>query len=112
MRKELIRQRVKQALQQSSYRAYVQRISLFGSHLHNTATKESDVDLLIEFNEPISMFHFLHLEKELENALGKKVDLSTPKSLSKYFRNEVLQEAEPLANHETCLPQIHSPMDR
>jgi uncharacterized protein len=89
-----IQERLQNALKNSPHRNNVRRISLFGSQLHGNATQESDIDLLIELTKPMSMFQFLRLEKELEKALGKKVDLSTPMSLSKYFRKEILEEAE------------------
>ena len=80
----------------SPERRHVHRISLFGSHLHGTMKKDSDVDLLIEFNEPISMFALVRMEREMSKALGRNVDLCTPNSLSKYFRSDVVKEAEPL----------------
>lgn len=80
----------------SPLRGQIRRISLFGSHLHGTAKKDSDVDLLIEFAKPVSMFALVHMERDLSAALGKSVELSTPNSLSKYFRSDVVKEAEPL----------------
>ena len=65
--------------------------------LRDDFTPESDVDVLVEF-EPDTHPGFLELydmEQELSAILGgRKVDLHTPASLSKYFRDQVLQEAE------------------
>ncbi len=58
--------------------------------------KNSDIDLLIEFKEPVGMFALVRMEREMSKALGKNVDLCTPNSLSRYFRSDVIQEAEPL----------------
>ena len=62
-------------------------------------TSDSDVDVLVEF-EPgtrVGFFKLYDLEQELSKMLGaRKVDLNTPKALSKYFRDEVLAEAEVL----------------
>lgn len=89
-----IQQRLRSVILQSPYRGNVRRISLFGSYLHGTTTSESDVDLLIELKKPMSMLKLVRMERALADALGKKVDLRTPMSLSKYFRSDVLQEAE------------------
>ncbi len=74
----------------------VRRVALFGSRLHGTAKSKSDVDLLIEFTKPVGYFTLASMERTLSEAIGAPVDLVTPKSLSKYFRDEVLREAEPL----------------
>ena len=96
MKKTEIQQRLKEVLRQSPNRGQVRRISLFGSHLHGTAKADSDVDLLIEFNKPVSMLTLVRMEREMSEALGRNVDLCTPKSLSKYFRSDVEKEAEPV----------------
>jgi uncharacterized protein len=53
------------------------------------------IDVLVEF-EPghVPGFAFFGLQDELGRLLGRKVDLHTPASLSDYFRDEVLREAE------------------
>jgi uncharacterized protein len=96
MNRKEIKTRLQHVLDASPEKMYVKRISLFGSHLHGTAKKNSDIDLLLELEEPISMFKLVRLERELSSHLGTKVDLCTPMSLSKYFRDDVLQEAEPI----------------
>lgn len=96
MKKEDIRKALREVIRTSPLRTHVRRVSLFGSHLHGTAKRDSDIDLLIEFNEPISIFALVRMEREMSEALGRNVDLCTPKSLSKYFRQDVTQEAEPV----------------
>ncbi len=59
----------------------VKKIRLFGSAAKGTATKESDVDILIEFNKPIG-FKFVRLVEYLEEILGKKVDVITKDGLN------------------------------
>lgn len=79
-------------------RRHIRKLSLFGSVLRDDFTPESDVDVLVEF-EPAHVpgfFRFFEMEQELSETLGRKVDLSTPSSLSKYFRARVLAEAFPL----------------
>lgn len=56
---------------------------------------DSDVDVLVEFEpEHVPGLAFLRIEEELSALLGRKADLHTPKSLSRYFRQRVLAEAE------------------
>ena len=73
----------------------VKRLDLFGSLARNAGTSDSDVDLLVEFEDPDlqpskRFFGLLHY---LEDALGCEVDLLTTNSLrNPYFRNRVLKE--------------------
>jgi uncharacterized protein len=54
----------------------VSKIGLFGSYAKGKATTNSDIDLVIEFEEPIG-FRFFELVDYLENLLGQKVDILT-----------------------------------
>jgi predicted nucleotidyltransferase len=58
----------------------VKRIGLFGSFALKTAGDESDIDLLVEFQEPIGL-RFMDLVDYLESLLGRKVDVLTPAGL-------------------------------
>jgi predicted nucleotidyltransferase len=98
MKKEIIKQRVSAGMATMPYQEAIQKIALFGSCLHGTATAKSDVDLLIEFTPgaPIGFFQLSHILQNLEGSLHTKVDLVTPDALGRYFREEVLAEAETL----------------
>ncbi|MCL6614337.1 MAG: nucleotidyltransferase family protein [Firmicutes bacterium] len=75
---------------------HVKRLAFFGSVLRDDFGPNSDVDVLVEF-EPGAKVGFIKLaemEMELEEIIGRKVDLNTAGSLSPYFRAEVLAEAE------------------
>ncbi len=76
-------------------RHHVRRLAFFGSVLRNDFGPASDVDVLVEF-EPgrTPGLAFFGMEQELSEILGRKVDLNTPQFLSRYFRDQVLQEAE------------------
>jgi len=78
-------------------RNHIRRLALFGSVLRDDFTPASDVDVLVEF-EPGKTpgFAFFRMQEELSEIIGRRVDLNTPKELSKYFRDEVLSEAEEL----------------
>jgi len=75
----------------------IRRLSFFGSVLRDDFGPESDIDVLVEF-EPdarVGYFKLFEMEEELSRILGgRKVDINTPNGLSKYFRDEVLREAE------------------
>jgi predicted nucleotidyltransferase len=74
------------------------RVSLFGSFLHGTATPDSDLDLLVEFESlnGISLLDLAAMAEELSGRTGRRVDLRTPEDLSRYFRDQVMKEAMPL----------------
>ena len=96
MQKQKIQRGVREMLQMSPLRGRVRRVALFGSQLHGDARHNSDIDLLVEFTAPVSLLDIVGMELDLKERLGRNVDLRTPKSLSKYFRNDVLAEAYPL----------------
>jgi predicted nucleotidyltransferase len=77
-------------------RYHIRRLSLFGSVMKGTDRPESDVDLLVEFEqgkEP-GLLGLASIEIQLSKMLGgRKVDLRTPQDLSKYFRDDVLRTA-------------------
>ena len=73
----------------------VRRLDAFGSVARGTATPESDVDLVVEFREPVSrpaksFFGLLH---QIEDTLGCEVDLLTMRSIrNPYFRKRIMEE--------------------
>ena len=74
----------------------IRKLSIFGSALRPDFGPESDVDVLVEF-EPgraPGLFRMAGMELELTRMLGRKVDLRTPGDLSRYFRRQVLDEAQ------------------
>src|SRR5947209_6954506 len=76
-------------------RHHIRKLALFGSVLRDDFRPESDVDVLVEF-EPghVPGFAFIELQDELSALIGRKVDLHTPASLSRYFRDRVVREAQ------------------
>jgi uncharacterized protein len=72
---------------------HVLRLSLFGSVARNEAGANSDVDLLVEFDRPVGMFHFIRLQMFLEETLGRDVDLVTSAALRPELREEILHDA-------------------
>ena len=74
----------------------IARLALFGSALKGTAGPSSDLDLLVEFESGRApgLIGLSAMESELAALVGRKVDLRTPADLSRYFRADVLREAE------------------
>ena len=76
---------------------HIRRLALFGSALRENFGPQSDVDVLVEFKKGhVPGLAFFQMETELSKIIGHKVDLNTPQFLSRYFREEVLAEAEAL----------------
>lgn len=76
-------------------RNQIRRFSFFGSVLRDDFGPESDVDVLVEFAAGASIGYvgMARMERELEEMLGRPVDLRTPNELSRHFRSSVLAEA-------------------
>ena len=75
---------------------HIRRLALFGSVLRDDFRPDSDIDMLVKF-EPaarVGFFGLAGMELELTDIIGRKVDLRTPKELSRYFRDEVMASAE------------------
>jgi uncharacterized protein len=70
----------------------------YGSALRDDFGSGSDIDLLVEFRPEHTpgLLHLAQMELELEEALGRPVELRTPEDLSPYFRDEVTATARPL----------------
>lgn len=74
---------------------HIRRLALFGSVLRDDFGPDSDVDVLVEFEpQHVPGLTFFAMESELSEILGRKVDLNTPQFLGKYFRDQVVAEAE------------------
>jgi len=73
----------------------VKRIGLFGSYTRDTQRKNSDIDILIEFEEgKATLENFLDLAKYLEELLGKRIDLITTEGVRSIRINHIRKEIE------------------
>jgi len=74
----------------------VRRIALFGSAARGEDTPESDIDLLVEFEDPphkpLGLITWVRLERELAKRCGRKVDMVSARALSRHIRPYVEQE--------------------
>ncbi len=100
MTNELVAKRVRlrpSEIAELCKRHHVRRLALFGSVLRDDFRPDSDVDVLVEF-EPGKTpgFGFITIQDELSELLGREVELNTPACLSRFYRDEMLGEAEDL----------------
>lgn len=75
----------------------IRRLAIFGSALRGDFGPDSDIDVLVEFEKDRipGLFGIARMERELSALLdNRKVDLRTPEDLSRYFRQQVMAEAE------------------
>lgn len=86
------------ALAEICKRYHVRELSLFGSVLRDDFRADSDVDVLVEFEQdaPISLFDLSDLKFEIAELLGRQVDLVEKPGLKRIVRDEVLASAEVL----------------
>ena len=71
----------------------ISALFLFGSVARDEAREDSDVDILVEFSQPIGLFQLIALKEDLETLLGRRVDIGTQRSLKPQVKGRVLQEA-------------------
>jgi predicted nucleotidyltransferase len=71
----------------------VRSLDLFGSVARGDAGPASDVDLLVDFDRPIGLFHFFRVQRRLEEILGCKVDLVMREAVKRQLRDRIFAEA-------------------
>jgi predicted nucleotidyltransferase len=72
----------------------VASLALFGSAARDEAGAESDVDLLVEFFRPVSLFHIFRLKRRLESILTvRSVDLVERDVIHPALKDRILAEA-------------------
>ena len=76
----------------------VKSASIFGSYARGDFNEKSDVDILIEYKEPMSMMLFMKMKYELEDALKKNVDVVTYSALKDFLKQKILAEQQIIYN--------------
>lgn len=77
---------------------------VFGSFARGEATEESDIDLLVKFSKPKG-FNWLDAALEIEETLGRKVDLATDNMIGKYIHDNVMNDLQPAG--QICLEPVY-----
>ena len=72
---------------------HVDKIAFFGSIVREDFAQTSDIDLMVEFSEPIGLFRFIELERHLASLLQRKVDLVSKNALKPSLKSSILKEA-------------------
>lgn len=76
------------------YRQFsLKNIMIFGSFARGEQKKDSDIDILAEFEKTPGLFTMVRAEEQISKLLGRKVDLVTPKSLKPLIAKQALKEA-------------------
>ena len=70
----------------------IKEIGLFGSRMRGEGRKKSDLDILVEFSDVISLLDFVALERELSELTGEKVDLVMKSALKPRIGRNILRE--------------------
>ena len=71
-------------------------IRVFGSAARGEDTEGSDVDLLVDFVPPVSLLAHVGLMQDLEDLLGRKVQIVTEPAVHPVLRDRIFREAVPL----------------
>jgi predicted nucleotidyltransferase len=74
----------------------VRQIGVFGSVARGEADEQSDIDLVVSFSKRISLLRMVALERQLSDALGRKVDLLTEDAISPYLRERIKRDLQVL----------------
>ncbi|CAD6494471.1 MAG: Nucleotidyltransferase domain protein [Candidatus Argoarchaeum ethanivorans] len=70
----------------------VKTLGVFGSYVRGEQKEGSDLDILVEFQEPVGLFKFMELEEFLGKNTGVKVDLVSRKALKPRIGKYILEE--------------------
>ena len=75
----------------------ISRIGLFGSFARHEEQKDSDIDILVTFEEPISLFALVRIHRELSELLNRKVDIVSEKYLHPRIKEAIREDLKIIA---------------
>ena len=78
----------------------VKKIAIFGSYARNEQTPDSDIDIIAEFSDGISLLELVGIEQELKEALEQNVDLLTENAISPYLIDSIKKEMKVIYHGE------------
>ncbi len=85
---EEIKNKIKPVLKRNG----IVKAGIFGSFSRGDSTSDSDIDILVKIEKEISLFDFIGIKLELEDVLGKKVDLVEYDAIKPAIRENILRE--------------------
>lgn len=83
---------IKEAIVPILIRHHITRAGIFGSFTEGKETSQSDIDILIELGNKISLMEFVEIKYELEDVLDRKVDLVEYKAIKPRLKEQILAE--------------------
>ena len=89
---DLIIEHIRHAIAPVLHKYEIRNASLVGSMARGEHTPESDIDLVIEIGQPISLLTFARMKIELGHILGKKVDLIERTAIKPRLKKYLLQD--------------------
>lgn len=88
---EEIKRKLREHKPELKERYNVEEIGIFGSYVHGDQAESSDIDLLVEFSEPIG-WEIIDLKEELEELLNRPVDLVTKDALKPRLKTQIMKD--------------------
>lgn len=85
---EEIKQRILPILQKYN----IKRAGFFGSYVQGEMREDSDIDILVEIEDGISLLDFVGIKLEIEEVLGKKIDLVEYNTIKPLIKERVMKE--------------------
>jgi predicted nucleotidyltransferase len=70
----------------------VRYAGVFGSYARGSANDSSDVDILVDFNKPISLIDFFDMKESISKKLEKEIDVVSEKAMVPYFKDYILKD--------------------
>jgi hypothetical protein len=82
------------------FRSYkISRLGLFGSFRRGEERPESDIDVLVSFNQPLGLLEFVGIQQELTKLVGRKIDLVSDRAIkNEKLRNYIEEDLELIYN--------------
>jgi len=71
----------------------ISKISVFGSTIRGEDTVDSDIDFLVEIDDDCSLFNIIRFKQEVEDIVGRKVDVVTDQSVHWTLKEQIINEA-------------------
>ena len=85
-------ERLKRAIVKILKKNGIKQAGIFGSYARGNQTRKSDIDILIQPTSSMSLFEFVGVKQDLEERLGKKVDLISYRGIRPELRERILSD--------------------